>query len=440
MKRSRLLLKTILPVLLLALSIFSGNVSAQAQVQLSAGRQSPEFSLKVYPNGKGVAQIRTRQSYLGRWLVLEFWTKTCISCIKGFPKLQLLSDSLKANMAFLLVGKNDEKYNSGIRTMYQRIASEENLSLDIAYDTLTFKSFGVWATPHAVVISPEGMIASISVGSELSLSSLKALINRKGNQIAQLETITSGKARSPAKPDITDSAGLSAHKSELDYWQKGHATSGAREIASNYKKGVFLSRLSSLSQLYLLSEFGKAIWSARDSNYGKIWPRPVLELADSTLFQESYQRAKGLYRYRLNMTDTTALESVARTALKSDLNKWFGYQVKVVQREMPILKLISLDPSSGSKLASKGADGKLNGDYGSLSITNLPVERLRMAIASYFPHHIIIDGTGIIRSIDLSLQGSLADLYSLRKALQKNGLDLLPTTKIMDVLIITGER
>lgn len=412
----------------------------QNAVKFSAGDQAPAFSLNVHPKGKSSVQKTTLASYKGRWLAVEFWTKTCISCIKGFPKLQMLSDSLKGEMDFLLVGKNDEKYNSGIMAMYQRISAEENLTLDIAFDTLSFKSFGVWATPHAVIISPDGRIASISVGSELSLTALRALMKGNTGQIAQLDGTTSRKAAQAANPDITENSGTNPHSSKLYYWQKGEATSGARDIATAYKNGIFVSRLSSLSQLYLLSELGKSIWDSRDSLYGRVWPKPLLELADTSNFEQSYQRAKGLFSYRVKMSDSLAPTSLVQPAMRSDLKQWFGYSAAILEKEMPVLQLVTISTTAKSALKSKGGAPEISGDYGSLQLRNLPIERLRLAISSYFPHHVVIEQTGISATVDLSLQGSLTDLASLRRALQQHGLDLLPATKMMKVLVLSDPK
>lgn len=409
--------------------LFAIQANAQPiQSKLPLGSPSPDFELQVRLAGQGSPQQRNLASYHGRWLVLDFWTKYCISCIKGFPKLQMLKDSLSKEMDFTLIGRNDQKYNSGIEALYQRIASEEKLRLDIAFDTLSFQAFGVTATPHVVIISPEGKIVRSGGGDELSLAKLRELIHG---------TERTSSANPMAKdPLIGRSFQNSNHQSELGAYSH-KAQGGAEHIAQQYRKGKFTTFRSNLANLYLLAYFGRSHWSSRDSLYGKYWPQPVLELRDSSSFANHFDSGKGFYSYRVQLLDSTAGIDRVMNAMQTDFQAWTGQNARIETRNMPAWELRTISKATARKLKSRSDTAYFQTDHSSLSLKKGKMQQVMNILRRYHPAMITLDATGITGDIDLELQASFASLPSLERALQAIGLRLVPNTRPMQVLVIS---
>jgi thiol-disulfide isomerase/thioredoxin len=421
---------------------FALSLSAQKpRTKIQAGIPSPDFSLNVQLQGKGTPVKKTLADYKGRWLLLEFWTKTCATCIEGFPRLKAMADSLSSQMDFLLVGKNDKKYNEGIEAMYGRIAKEENLELSVAFDTLSFSSFGVWATPNAVVISPEGMIRSISNGTEVTLASLKKLINGEKADLVQLvDGKLVEKKIGRERKIIADTLGPTAHRSELTAWSFDGSSSGARNIRDNYRKGIFQSKISSLCELYMLATLGHAIWNARDSIYGKNWQKPLLELRDSTLFQSNFSRQQHLFAYRIEMINPSVAQKDLQQAMQGDLDNWFGFKARVQIRPMPTWKLVVLDAAKVRLLQSSTSVKQITGDHSGIVMKKARTTDIVKLIASYHQKQVIVDETDFPHDIDLALQVNLTNLEELAKALKEIGFGLVRSTKQMQVLVISDKN
>jgi thiol-disulfide isomerase/thioredoxin len=423
----------LLSTYLILFSVFQGYT--QRPVPLAQGSPIPNVKLEIQLNGREKPIQRSLASYQGRWLVLDFWTKTCISCIKGFPKLQQLSDSLKNEVDFLLVGNNEKKYNSGIQQMYARIAKQESLELDVAFDSVIFKAFGVWTTPHVVIISPDGLIAKSGGGSELSLTNLRNIMsawNKPPGRAGIKASIT------PMKKISLEQNGPSAHMSELnaDFPQ---ASIGTSDFQQAYQNGQLQTTGLSLSSLYLLSYFGKTRWFSRNPAYATLWPMPVFELADTSSFVAHFPTGTGYYTYHLSMSQKNTPISIAMLAMQLDLEKWFGYKASIQSRQMPVYKLISLSDAAYQNLKSRSIKRTKLADHSGLELKKGEIEEIIWMLAAYHPRNIWIDQTEITGDIDISLNASLANLPSLRKALQANGLDIIPAVKLMQVLIISDK-
>lgn len=396
--------------------------------KLTIGSPSPDFQLQVQAAGQGAPQQRNLASYRGRWLVLDFWTKYCISCIKGFPKLQLLKDSLSKEMNFILIGRNDQKNNSGIEALYQRIASEEKLSLDIAFDTLSFGTFGVTVTPHVVIISPEGSIVRIGRADELSLEKLRNLIHG-----SELKSAVNAVVKDPL---IGRRFQDQDRRSELyAYWNQ--AQGGARDITHYLHQGQFLTRRSNLANLYMLAYFGMAYWSSKDSLYGRNWPSPLLELKDTTAFDNHFDSGKGFYSYSLQFNDKTASVGKVMNTMQADLGRWTGQHARIETRDMPVWELRTISKATARKLKSKSDTAYFQTDHSSLSLKKGKMQQVMNLLRRYHPAMITLDATGITGDIDLELQASFASLPSLERALEANGLRLVPSTRPMQVLVIS---
>ena len=94
------------------LNSISSPLNAQSQDgQPHVGEPLPDFLLsdvQYYPEREV-----TLNTFKGKWLILDFWFKGCVACIKSFPKVDSLQNLYNGQAVFLLVGLNN-KMNSGV--------------------------------------------------------------------------------------------------------------------------------------------------------------------------------------------------------------------------------------------------------------------------------------------------------------------------------------
>src|SRR5690606_3283360 len=94
-------------------------------------------------------------------------------------KVNRLQQEFAENVRFLLVAKNDKRWNSGIREMYERFREKQDLQMAIAYDSVLFEQFGILSVPHIVIVDPEGVVYAVTSGQDVNQENLQALVEGK---------------------------------------------------------------------------------------------------------------------------------------------------------------------------------------------------------------------------------------------------------------------
>src|SRR5690606_25210392 len=109
------------------------------------GKPMPDFTLNnILYYEKEQTSLK---DFKGKWIVLDFWNRLCVNCIKSFPKVNDLRKEFKGKVEFFLVGRNDGKYYNGSEKVYQKVQDKYNLELPLVYDAGLFESFGVTSVP-----------------------------------------------------------------------------------------------------------------------------------------------------------------------------------------------------------------------------------------------------------------------------------------------------
>ncbi len=126
-------------------------IAAQAAPGLPRGAPAPEFELVPV---RGTIRSLTELTELQRPSVLVFLTTTCGPCLELLPTLGRWQDSLSNSLTLTAIF-------TGEREDVERLSAEHELSLALAQPgNETFELYELRATPSAVLVEVNGIIAS----------------------------------------------------------------------------------------------------------------------------------------------------------------------------------------------------------------------------------------------------------------------------------------
>ena len=121
---------------------------------LGADRKAPDFLLKDM-SGQDVKL----SNYLGKAVVLNFWTKTCGPCLEEMLDLVKLNELLKEKNAVLVTVSTDEGPND-VRDAL-KAASREPITFPVLFDPsgdVVRTKYGTKLFPETWIIDPRGVI------------------------------------------------------------------------------------------------------------------------------------------------------------------------------------------------------------------------------------------------------------------------------------------
>ncbi|GHN02268.1 hypothetical protein WSM22_37570 [Cytophagales bacterium WSM2-2] len=410
------------------------------------GKACPDFILNEihnYPKSKA-----SLEDFRGKWLILDFWTRWCTGCIASFPETNQLNKEFRDKVQIVLVGMDDKL----VRNTYEKFRKKYDLYMTVAFDSTTHKRFGIQSYPYIMWIDDKGIIRAITDKSELTAANLKACINGENPELVRkvdLLVPQPKKSYDWKKPFLVDGNGGNAgdflYRSVLTQWTRDlQVAYNGYFIPAGKLGNEVLLRGAPLKALYQVA-YGDTITMVPlfnfKNSYGTYWPRPVLELADTSEFRVDFTSGKNIYCYDLIAPPGKKKKLEMQRMMQRDLQNYFGYKVTVEKRLMPYWKLVASE-GAGEKLRAKGKHERLSGDgHTNVVFKGEPMSSLVSILwgkNQLAPP--IIDETGISHTIDLSLEAYLDDLNDVKKSLQKNGLDLVKGQKEMKVIVIRSEN
>jgi len=385
----------------------------------------------------------------GSWTILDFWFTGCKACIFSFPKINTISREFKGQVNYILVGVNARRvYNGGgISTLYERLRKRLDLDIVSSYDSTLCFQWGILAMPHIIIIDPAGLVRYITDGRDMTVDKIRKLLSGDN-------TVTFYRSNMERPQfDACNRTGISEkilYQSLLAGWNGEAVQVGVidgnlwNELPYLKENGTMNFSAVPLNWLYNCAYIGDTFWQLpRDSLYSKVYPDPVLELADKSPFQFDCTTDvwKGLYNYSLSISSAKASVAEVMQVMQEDLRRAFGYKVAIERRKVPVWHLVA-NPSS-IRLKTKGGNKRLDdkGD-GSLAtgfaVENFPVEQFLDLVSYYIRGNRppFFDRTGISFNIDVNIDANMINLEDVRKSLNKNGLDLVLCEEDMTVVVI----
>jgi thiol-disulfide isomerase/thioredoxin len=161
------------------------------------GETCPEISLDYLKYGPKVSSLRDLR---GKWVLLDFWAKSCSGCVASFPKLNSIQKELGDKLQIILIGNNDVK-NKGIQPMFEKFRVRDGLELPVLYDSTLFKQYGVHGIPHVVIIEPNGVVHEVTYGDAITVETMRALLDGKPVRFFHLQSLHEANAQSQPPSD-----------------------------------------------------------------------------------------------------------------------------------------------------------------------------------------------------------------------------------------------
>lgn len=414
------------------------------------GKPMPDFTLD------NITHFSTPRASLmdfkGKWLILDFWFTSCAACIHSFPKVNIIHKEFKRELNWIMVGLLDHEYKN-TRALYERIREKQKLEMPVAYDSALFARWNIHSMPYILIIDPDGIVRFITGGRDLTSEKIKDLlagkkVNFYPKEINRSEFVPSEDAVKE-KTDTLSSNLL--YRSVVRKW--AGERQGVIDIISwvkwpkKYLKDGYTISMVPLYGLYNYAYIGGSDWDASDSLNGKFYPKPILEICDTSLFQHdfTFDVGKGTYNYSLTIPPADVSQSTIMTLMQRDLKTAFKYDVAVETRTMPVWKLIA-KPGAAKKLKTKGGEKFFTpgSNVTGYKIVNWPCQYLIASLSFYlnerYRGEVFVDETGISGNIDFTFEADMTNMSDIRKNLHKQGLDLVRGTKELKVIVIRDSK
>jgi thiol-disulfide isomerase/thioredoxin len=464
----RLKMKIALLFLLLVLQMTSGMAKPplDSVIYPEVGKPMPDFILhnvEYYPR----KQVKGKD-FRGKWLFLDLWDRHCAGCIAVFPKYNDLQKKLGSKIQFVLVGRPDRSNRT--QSLYEVFKNKEQLQLPCAFDGGFFTHYDINNSPYLIVIDPKGVVRGLTTF--LTEQDIKEFLVGKypSLQRAYREHEKHVKlAFDPQVPLLVNANG----GDDTDFLFRSmlvkynpllrvsfpvkikdeDSINLASETQSMYGKEQSISIVNrkfevigaSIDELYNYAYFGGLRGpSFGDSLYGRVWPRAVFQVTDSSLLRtDDYFSDKNRFCYSLILPASIDTRGRRMKFMQQDLLNYFGYVGKFVIMKMPYWRLVATDEAR-IKLKTKGdtpySPVSDHEQHFSVLLKNQSISYL---IYEYLPTHTnsmpFYNETGIQGNIDITLNFNtmLSNFWEIRQAFEKNGLDLVEGEKEMQVLVIT---
>jgi uncharacterized protein (TIGR03435 family) len=430
--------------------------SADSVTYPEIGKPCPDFvlrNIKYYSKRQA-----TLKDFRGKWLLLDFWNNGCASCIASFPHVNEIQKTLGDKVQVMMVAIQDPKRQ--VNLIYDRYRAKQKLTMPCAFDSVLAKRFDYAITPRSVLIDDQGIVRGLTT--IIHLEDMKAFLAGENPVLPRAY-------RMHEDPPVVKSDMIPFDYHKLFAVNGNGAVDSEflfRSMLTAYKPGItkvvdnnyidltgakrsFCVLGVDLPDLYFYAYLGQNTDALQDRGNpynGKFYPIIAIEVTDSSSFKVDDKTGKNYFCYSVDLPPSQANAERVKKVMQRDLENYFGFVVSIETRHCPCWKLVAT-PSAKEKLKSKGGPSSSEG-LGVLSykVKNVPfqdivyvVQSLQSHIATGQKTRMVFDETGITGNVDMTLDcndGLLTDIDDLKKALQANGLDLVPAEKEMKVLVI----
>ncbi|MGJ1322839.1 TlpA family protein disulfide reductase [Sphingobacterium faecium] len=409
--------------------------------ELKIGDQVPDILINNIVNNDK-RSIRTAD-YKDKLLVLDFWERSCGTCIASMPKLDSLQGVFGDRIKLLSVTwESEEVITKFFKT--NRYLNEHTPPVHRASavgDRILRSYFRYESNPHVVWIY-KGKVVAITGYDYINKDNIQTLLD--GKSVAW-----------PLKNDSFDPMyplmqlnGLSTEVMDSPYYGYSVLTGLSNSMGIglggiHFKQDSVrnISRLAlfnyDLTSAYqvLLSATHPLLTNEDFANYGfnrGYIPHParvVLEVKDPTRFHNDRQEdqaiwnSKNLICYEMEKHGVVDKMVLAKSAVQ-DVNNRLGLYGRYEKRKVNCLVFIKTD---------KPVTDTLQQGKGGMSLPALAMMRLDMT--QKFPP--AVDETGLGFDIILNLLPDDGTIAGLKKEMQRHGLDLIEAEREIEVLVIS---
>lgn len=438
-------------------------------------------NMRNYPGGKAKLS-----DFKGKYIILDFWTKNCNSCIAAFPHMEELQNQFKSDIQVLLVTKNQE---AELALLLKNSPNVKNTKLPMILgdQILATKLFPHATVPYHVWLNREGRVVATTYGGQANAENLKALIlgkqlnlpvmnevldmdlvNEVRDQKKSLLKVANGSFKNnlkyyaqipmPKIGDLASSMQSSIH--ELPYYSfflsyiPGEMMHGDRGLVGSILKDEKGNEKGFRIAQFTVKQFYQAAYDAIDL---KIVPEGKAKFFykeyDPTT-DWNYYEMNNSYCYESSLPDYNF--DSARKLLQQDLARFFGMVGDIEERELKSMALIRLNTGEEKNLwAKKQLPKPLDANLMAFNITKESYFLRNSGIKKFFTDlsdsnksledPLFFDETNFSRdekqktveiTLNCGLSANLENISHLRKELAKYGLGLKEDIRKVKVLVL----
>lgn len=316
------------------------------------GKPCPDAALTdIRYFNKKKARIK---DFRGKWLILDFWNRTCGACIASFPHMSELQKELGDKVQVMMVAIQDP--DKQVDQIYSKYRAKQKLLMPCDFDSALANRFDILTTPYSILIDDKGFVRAITT--TIHTKEMKAFLAGENPTLTKVyrmhedepntESVNKVTAFDPARPLMINGNGAAdtnfLYRSVLSAWAPNtrfrpivSVEAGMRELGG---KG-FQALGVRLTDLFFYAYLGLSGPSDRVAFHDK----PVLEVKDTTLFAAE---TKNRFCYALNLASKTDIGRVLEI-MQGELKNYFGYEASIETRRLPCLKLVA-QPGAAEKL------------------------------------------------------------------------------------------
>lgn len=446
--------------------------------QVSIGDKVPDVvfnEILNYPN------VNARLSdFKGKYVILDFWNKSCAPCIAAFPELKKLQTQFNNDIQIILVTMNNKEQ---LEVLFKNssVVKKSSLPMVINDTVLSQKIFKYTSVPYQVWIDREGVVKMTTDGGAATFENIQDLVEGrplKGVSVREdlmdidlngnisLLNVNRGKFRKQLlyyckyEADMRGERESSIGK-ESNVNEATDVSTGVTEEWPHFKYYSLLMR-------HIKGLSGSGGGALYDSISGKVIGMRALHSPLFRLYSDAYnaptstkiiiedgddffkpkapssiQLSNWIHNYLFSYEVTLPNYSLDnyREVMKKDLYRVFGRIGKWEDRD--ILCRILYRINNKDLLQSKGGEAILENTKSEqgIIITNTSFEWVKITLAGNMwikDTPFFIDETNIDeqKKVDMLLPSNLSDINALQKSLNKYGLGIKEEIRRVKVLVL----
>lgn len=384
--------------------------------------------------------------FKGKYIILDFWSPGCTSCIESFPKIDSLQKEFKDKVQFMLVNGETEDSTRRFLALLRKRIKIPYIPF-ITQDTILSGFFPQNFYPWSVWIDTSLKVQFITAGYNATSKHILAVLHNRKTTLYQLH-YESDSVHEMRKNLFENRIKGAIYYSELSHCDPtGYRAGNLNGVKENGH--IHLSRTgTSIAWLFA---------TAVNQN-GKYHFRPrynvVLEVQDSFKYEEprdinDVDRWSEKYLYNYDLELPIAMASRLYVIMKDDLERFFNATSTIEERMVDGYKLVRTGPLDVLKTHGGTPVDSFHAFSSAFPIAtpfrymrNIPFNELSHVLSGMLEYHFnkpMIDATGYERNIDIKIPGKTLDSFNLaelRSQLRIYGLDIIPQKIQVPELVI----
>lgn len=394
-----------------------------SQAPLRVNSVVPDLKFKQLLHGDREIKL---SDFKGKYILLDFFSKNCTSCIQNMPSLAAFQEKYKDQLQVIALShdENPEK----VVNLFNRIKALKDLKLLVVQATPeATKLFPHAGVPFTVLLDNERKVRSIPGWEYLTEKQFEAIIKDKNLKAPEAALLTSEISRKSFWEQgwLTDSTLL--YSTVLTKHVRGVSINSKINLPGDRLQ---LTQTSPLAGLYAMAYYQSI------KIFDNEWKfRVVLEQSQGP------ELLNTRYCYQAIVPDYTKTNGMGYVYeyLKQDLFKYFQYNVRVEKRKFKYYSISTNDTTSQYSLPIGGENESYTlASADNIEFSNEGLRGISIAVGQYYLTDNLVSCESKSRKrYNFSLPRKVKDLEELKRLLLKQGIFLTEKEEERDFLILT---